>query len=234
MKIAYIGKQSEMIKTLGRGFICEPIDKVENDKLEDYKVILFNPDGFNEYPKIDIPDSSRLFNLYEIDNMTLSVYSHLSSNEKLQNFIVEYPGMSHSFLSKTMEAMLLDMPMTPIALGLEDSKLTKFEMSNLSQKQECLTTFDKDLKDLSLERKDHLTVRKLWELGLETIAIQTIIELDGDVTTRIQPQYSTDDNATLHKLHHSSVDLSYNYWLSLIKLIGEVFNTVLKNVFKPG
>jgi hypothetical protein len=99
---------------------------------------------------------------------------------------------------------------------------------------EIRSQFDKGLKDLELERKDHLTVRKLWELGLETIAIQTVIELDGDVTTRIQPQYSTDDNVTLHKLHHSSVDLSYNYWLSLIKLIGEVFNTVLKNVFKAG
>ena len=108
------------------------------------------------------------------------------------------------------------------------------EQRNDLTRVEIRNQFDKELKDLSLERKDHLTVRKLWELGLETIAIQTIIELDGDVTTRIHPQYSTDDNATLHKLHHSSVDLSYNYWLSLIKLIGEVFNTVLKNVFKPG
>ncbi|NQY99237.1 MAG: hypothetical protein HRT45_01040 [Bdellovibrionales bacterium] len=58
-----------------------------------------------------------------------------------------------------MEAMLLDMPMTPIALGLEDSKLTKFEMSNLSQKQECLTTFDKDLKDkIKTVRRDFFRI----------------------------------------------------------------------------
>ncbi len=106
------------------------------------------------------------------------------------------------------------------------------EQRNEFTRVEIRSHFDNGLKDLEFERKDHLTVRKLWELGLETIAIQTVIELDGDVTTRIQPQYSTDDNITLHKLHHSSVDLSYNYWLSLIKLIGEVFNTVLKNVFK--
>jgi hypothetical protein len=108
--------------------------------------------------------------------------------------------------------------------------LARNEFSN----QQLAAKFDQGMQDLTLDRNDYLALRKFWELGTEEIAIQTVVQLDGDVTTRVQPQYADAQSTTVHQLHQSSVNLSYQYWKSLIQLVGDLFNTVLSAVFKSG
>jgi hypothetical protein len=108
----------------------------------------------------------------------------------------------------------------------DDTSRNEYSNKQLAEK------FDQGMKDLALQRDDYIALRKFWELGTEEIAIQTVVQLDGDVTTRVQPKFATQDSLTIHQLHQSSVNLSYQYWKSLIQLVGDVFNTVLSSIFK--
>lgn len=55
---------------------------------------------------------------------------------------------------------------------------------------------------IDLDPKDALLIRKTWELGTAQIAIQTVVQLDGDVVTRISPQYAQTGWQGLHRIHH--------------------------------
>lgn len=87
------------------------------------------------------------------------------------------------------------------------------------------------LPDLKLGREDYTVVRKLWELGTEEVAMQTVLELDGDVVLRISPKYAREDASAIHALHNASVDLSYQYWKTIISLVAEFINTAFKSLF---
>ena len=83
-----------------------------------------------------------------------------------------------------------------------------------------------ELQPLNLQREDFVLIRKFWELGTEEIVMQTVIELDGDVTTRIQPDFANDEAVALHDLHQASVNVSYQYWSTLIQLVVDFFATL--------
>jgi hypothetical protein len=71
------------------------------------------------------------------------------------------------------------------------------------------------------------TIRKIWEIGTETVLIQTVIQVEGDVITRITPQL-IDDHAlsdireTLFNAHRSSIDVGLTHWKNLIGIVQEL------------
>lgn len=90
----------------------------------------------------------------------------------------------------------------------------------------------KDLKEksspLNLSTKDLLMIRKIWEVGVEEIAMQTVIQLDGDVLTRITPRYADKKYEALHQLHNQSVAKSISFWQELVKLVTGVLGNLVK------
>jgi hypothetical protein len=71
-------------------------------------------------------------------------------------------------------------------------------------------------------------LRKAWELGVEEVAMQTIIQLDGDVIHRVQPKYATGNHTALFAVHQSAVQTSVSYWKTLIDLIGDVVGGIAR------
>ncbi|MCF6159180.1 MAG: hypothetical protein E3K32_11590 [wastewater metagenome] len=75
-------------------------------------------------------------------------------------------------------------------------------------------------------------IRKIWEIGVEDISMQTVIQLDGDVITRIQPKYISPAYELIHKFHNQSIDTSVSFWKDLVGIVNEFFNSTLKIFFK--
>lgn len=73
-----------------------------------------------------------------------------------------------------------------------------------------------------------VTIRKAWEIGTEVIVMQTMIQLDGDVVTRIDPAYVTAEKETIRRIHSDSVTLSLKAWDQLIGLVKEFFEDIVK------
>ena len=68
-----------------------------------------------------------------------------------------------------------------------------------------------------MRQSELVMVRKIWEVGTEVIAMQTTIQVDGDVITRLNPDYL--DNKAYQKLsdyHKDGVNMALTYWGSLV------------------
>ncbi len=72
---------------------------------------------------------------------------------------------------------------------------------------------------MDLDPKDMLLIRKTWELGTAQIAIQTVVQLDGDVMTRISPAYAHGGWQGLHRVHHKGLHVSMGMWKEMVGLI---------------
>ena len=64
--------------------------------------------------------------------------------------------------------------------------------------------------------EDTIALRKILELGTESIAVQTVIQASGDMITRIHPDYATGEQPLLLELHRGGVATVSEMWRSLI------------------
>jgi hypothetical protein len=80
-------------------------------------------------------------------------------------------------------------------------------------------------------------VRKIWEICTETIAMQTVILIDGDVFNRVQSGWEVDTEQALHALHRQAVETSVSQWTSLFRIAAELIGSVFQGFFRstpPG
>jgi len=70
-------------------------------------------------------------------------------------------------------------------------------------------------------------IRKIWELGVEEIAMQTVIQLDGDVVTRVIPKYANEKHKGLHDLHNQGITTSIKFWKTLVDIVKDVITSIL-------
>jgi hypothetical protein len=73
------------------------------------------------------------------------------------------------------------------------------------------------------------TLRKIWEVGLQEIAAQTVIQLDGDVVTRVHPTFV--DNAGVMEIHQGAVGMAQSFWNELVDIALRMLDTAV-GVFK--
>jgi hypothetical protein len=67
---------------------------------------------------------------------------------------------------------------------------------------------------------EHLAIiRKAWEITTEQVLIQTVIQLDGDVITRISPAADLSEGSQLLRIHNDSLKFSTSFWGQLIGLV---------------
>ncbi|MFQ5632404.1 MAG: hypothetical protein ACE5I1_26845, partial [bacterium] len=60
---------------------------------------------------------------------------------------------------------------------------------------------------------------------------KTVIQLDGDVITRVQERYATEEHATVHKLHNVGVSTSLAFWKTLVDIVESFITGLVKLIF---
>jgi hypothetical protein len=60
------------------------------------------------------------------------------------------------------------------------------------------------------------TIQKIWEIGTDTIVMQTTISLGGDMVTRIHSSYTSSNNESIWQLHQQSVAASSSSWKDVV------------------
>jgi hypothetical protein len=103
-----------------------------------------------------------------------------------------------------------------------------------------VSTWDNEYSHLEIEEKQPpfplspsqlVLIRKIWELGIEEIALQTVIQMDGDVVTRVQPKYISSTHEVIFRMHNQGVVASISFWKDLIGIVKDFFNTIVKMFF---
>jgi hypothetical protein len=73
--------------------------------------------------------------------------------------------------------------------------------------------------EFTLSSSDRLGLRKLWELGVEVVWVRTVIQLDGDVVTRVLPEVIERDTEQVLLLQNQGVRTAVGYWRAIIELV---------------
>jgi hypothetical protein len=76
---------------------------------------------------------------------------------------------------------------------------------------------------LPLTDKQRLTLRKAWEIGTEEVVLQTSVYLDGDVVSRIRPDYALPDKQGFLDAHQRAVNTSIGFWRALVDVVRSMF-----------
>lgn len=87
---------------------------------------------------------------------------------------------------------------------------------------------------LDLTSDELVKIRKIWEMGTQEVALQTVIQMDGDIITTIKKGYEGKTHTGLHNLHNQGVSTCLNFWRELIGIVKDLLESLLKLVFKMG
>ena len=78
---------------------------------------------------------------------------------------------------------------------------------------------------------DLTRIRKIWELGVDRIVLQSMLQLDGDIVFRADKSLDLKAREALVKAHREFVELGVNHWRAMFELLanlmGSVFNRLL-------
>ncbi|HET9932580.1 MAG TPA: hypothetical protein VFQ35_17880 [Polyangiaceae bacterium] len=78
-------------------------------------------------------------------------------------------------------------------------------------------------EQLPLTDRQRLVLRKAWELGTEVVVLQTSVTLDGDVVSRIHPDYAEPEKRGYLEAHQRGVDTSIAFWKTLVGIVRSLF-----------
>ena len=82
--------------------------------------------------------------------------------------------------------------------------------------------------DFQLTTSERLQLRKIWEVGTETVMMQTVIHLNGDVFTRMNGLIATGDQRStmVVGIHTQGVQKAVEFWDKLSSIVVGMFKTL--------
>jgi hypothetical protein len=84
-----------------------------------------------------------------------------------------------------------------------------------------LRGMDEDTRRIpDLKTADIVVIRKAWDVGTEVVIMQSTIQIDGDVVTRVLKGRDTATNSTMIGVHRDAVDVSFRYWSFMVEALG--------------
>lgn len=90
---------------------------------------------------------------------------------------------------------------------------------------DTITTFrflpsrEADQYELNLDLRQLMVIKKANDIGTESVVIQTIIGMDGDITTRISQAFANQPIPFINAMHDEAITISVKFWKTLIRVV---------------
>ena len=92
--------------------------------------------------------------------------------------------------------------------------------------------------EISIDPHYASLIRKSWDMGVEQVVMQTVIQLDGDMISRIQKGYEKEEFHGLQQLHLATCRMGVETWETMTRLVihfvGKIGRTFLNLVTPRG
>lgn len=75
---------------------------------------------------------------------------------------------------------------------------------------------------------DMVSLQKIWDIGTEEIMAQTVVFVNGNVTTRVQQSLLRPELQQLFGIHRQAVDVSVSCWHYLLDAVRELAGTTVR------
>ena len=106
------------------------------------------------------------------------------------------------------------------------------DVTNDYSRSELINKGDQ-ISPLQLLERDLVLIRKVWELSTEVIVMQTSIQVDGDVISRLNSEYLRKEYfPQLRDYHDKGVDIALQHWSNLVGVAKELALALLETITK--
>lgn len=175
--------------------------------------------------------------LYQTDSrITLSKNGELKEKVK-----ADLPNWWQQTFSKKLpkaEELELTLQVNPDTKALITQLINQGEIVTKGDFPEAISNSRSDEKrnvrdsdDLDLDLRQLSLLKKAFDIGTSTVVMQTIIGLDGDVTTRIAKSFANNPIPLVNELHHDGIRISVDYWKTIINAL-KAFGEAIIKTFK--
>ncbi|MHC1775010.1 MAG: hypothetical protein AB9834_06295 [Lentimicrobium sp.] len=83
-----------------------------------------------------------------------------------------------------------------------------------------------------LDLRQLMVIKKANDIGTERVVMQTIIGMDGDITTRISRSFADQPIQFVNDLHKDAISISVDYWKFLITIVVDLGKSIARFLSK--
>ncbi len=109
-----------------------------------------------------------------------------------------------------------------------------FDMKETIAEFRTMRSNDADKLELILDLRQLMVIKKANDIGIEKVVLQTVIGMDGDITTRIAQSFADQPVPFIQTLHHEAIGISVDFWKILINVVVELGKNFLGMLSKNG
>lgn len=84
-----------------------------------------------------------------------------------------------------------------------------------------------------LSAVDLTRIRKIWEIGVDAIVLQSVLQLDGDIVFRADKNLDLETRKSLVAAHRQFVELGVTHWRAMFELLASLMGSALGRLL-PG
>lgn len=81
--------------------------------------------------------------------------------------------------------------------------------------------------ELNLDLRQLMVFKKANDIGTERVMLQTIIGMDGDITTRVAKSFAEKPVTFINQMHHDAINISVDFWKNLINIVVKFGESVI-------
>jgi hypothetical protein len=107
-----------------------------------------------------------------------------------------------------------------------------FDNIDMVNKFRNMTSHQAEKFELNIDLRQLMVFKKANDIGTERIVLQTIIGMDGDVTTRITKSFADQPVPFIQQMHHDAIDISVDFWKLLINVVVRLGESII-GLFNP-
>lgn len=115
---------------------------------------------------------------------------------------------------------------------VKDEEIYHFDDPETMRKFRTMDSQEAKKLDLELELnlRQLLVIKKANDIGIEKVVLQTIIGIDGDVTTRISKQFADNPITFINDIHNDAIRISVKFWENLVNIVVKLGENIIKSL----
>lgn len=102
-----------------------------------------------------------------------------------------------------------------------------FDDKETIEKFRVMTSREADSSELNLDLRQLLVIKKANDIGTEKVVLQTVIGMDGDVTTRISKAFADQPVTFINAIHQDAIGISVDFWKTLINVVVKLGTNII-------
>jgi len=103
----------------------------------------------------------------------------------------------------------------------------EFDLSDKANEFRTMTKKQADKNELILDLRQLMVIKKANDIGTEKVMLQTVIGMDGDVTTRISKSFAEQPIPFINNLHNDGIKISVDFWKTLINVVVQLGTQII-------